>query len=246
MGKAKLEVCVDSVASALAAKRGGADRLELCQDLVIGGTTPTEALFREVRKRVNLPVHVLIRPRYGDFCYSEEEFSVILDCVRSFREQGADGIVFGALKPDGSLDREKMSRAAESAAGIALACHRAFDMCLDPEKTLEELIGLGYGTVLTSGQAASAWAGKEKLKKWLQSAGERICIMPGGGINADNLKNLDREVGAGYYHMSGKRVRESSMQYRRTGVSMGSSAFSEYEIWETDEALVRAAKLVLQ
>ena len=134
-----LEVCVDSVESAIAAQRGGAKRLELCGNLIIGGTTPTPALFRAVKAAVDIKIHVLIRPRFGDFCYTDAEFAIIREEVRQFRELGADGVVIGILRPDGSLNMEQMGELIREAGGMQITLHRAFDVCSDPMRALEEL-----------------------------------------------------------------------------------------------------------
>lgn len=152
MNKYILECCVDSVASAIEAEKGGADRLELCSNLIIGGTTPTLALFNEVRNHVSIPINVLIRPRFGDFLYSEYEVNMIKQEVVQFREAGADAVVIGSLTADGSLDIEQMKELIVLAGDMKITLHRAFDMCADPIKTLQEAINLGIDTILTSGK----------------------------------------------------------------------------------------------
>ena len=170
-----LEVCVDSTASALAAKRGGADRLELCADLVIGGTTPSLALLRQVKAETGLPVRALLRPRFGDFCYDRYELAQMEQSAAELVEAGADGIVTGVLTPDGVLDVDALrpiyaaARRAAAAAGRPVACtlHRAFDVCRDPFAALAAAKELGLATILTSGQAASAPQGAELLRQLL-------------------------------------------------------------------------------
>ena len=147
-----LEACVDSVESALAAARGGASRLELCGSLVIGGTTPNPWLFQEIRKHTDIRIHVLIRPRFGDFCYTNEEFVLIREAVKEFRKLGAEGVVIGCLKPDGTMNMEQMKILMEEAEGMSVTLHRAFDVCADPYETMEQAISLGIDTILTSGQ----------------------------------------------------------------------------------------------
>lgn len=147
-----LEACVDSVESAMAAVEGGADRLELCGNLIIGGTTPGPWLFDEIRKRSDIRIHALIRPRFGDFCYTDAEFSMIKHAVEDFRKMGAEGVVFGVLKPDGTLNMEQMKELMEAAGDMSVTLHRAFDVCVDPIETMEQAISLGINTILTSGQ----------------------------------------------------------------------------------------------
>lgn len=245
MDRLQLEVCVDSIGSAVSAVRGGADRLELCSDLVVGGTTPGAVLFREVRRRVPVPIRVLIRPRFGDFCYTEEEFCVILGEIRLFRDLGADAVVIGFLNPDGTFCREQMEQAAEAAGTMEITCHRAFDMCRDPREGLEFLKTLGIGTVLTSGQKNNVTEGSDLLAELVKQSEGRIAVMPGGGVNAAVLKTLVPKVRAGIYHMSGKKVVDSRMKWRSRDVSMGLPSLSEYEIWQTDEDKVREAREVL-
>ena len=245
MNRLQLEVCVDSIGSAVSAERGGADRLELCSDLIVGGTTPCAVLYREIRRRVAIPIRVLIRPRFGDFCYSEEEFGLILGEIRLFRDLGADAVVIGCLRPDGTFDREQMKQAVDAAGPMEITCHRAFDVCRDPFEALDLLTDLGIGTVLTSGQKRSVSEGADLLAELVRRSAGKISVMPGGGVNAKVLRKLVPEVGAGVYHMSGKKIVESRMQYRSQEVSMGLPSLSEYEIWETDENAVRAARTVL-
>ena len=158
-GRMVLEACVDSPESAVAAERGGADRLELCGHLIIGGVTPDEWLYRSVREHCGLPVRVLIRPRFGDFCYTEDEFHIMECQVAHFRKLGADAVVIGCLRPDGTLDTEHLKRLIDLAGTMEITLHRAFDVCRDPEEALEQAISMGIGTVLTSGQESSALKG---------------------------------------------------------------------------------------
>jgi copper homeostasis protein len=244
-GKMILEACVDSPESAEAAERGGADRLELCGHLIIGGVTPDEWLYRKVREVCQLPVRVLIRPRFGDFCYSEYEFQMMEAQVQHFRELGADAVVIGCLCPDGTLDIERMKRLMDLAGDMEVTLHRAFDVCQDPYAALEQAIELGIGTVLTSGQESSCLKGQETLKALQEQAGERITVMAGAGVDAETIKNLYPVTGIHAYHMSGKMVEPSAMEYRRIGVPMGLPGISEFEIWRTDEKKIREAAQLL-
>ena len=155
MSRYILEACVDSVESAVSAIRGGANRLELCSNLVIGGTTPGVSQFQQIREICSIPIHVLIRPRYGDFLYTDYEFQMIAKDTAMFRRLGADGIVAGCLKPYGDLDVERMKVLREQAGDCHLTLHRAFDMCKDPFRTLEEAVAVGIQTILTSGHSGS-------------------------------------------------------------------------------------------
>ena len=240
-----LEACVDSVESALSAAKGGADRLELCGSLVIGGTTPNPWLFQEIRKHTDIRIHALIRPRFGDFCYTDEEFILIREAVKEFRRLGAEGVVIGILKPDGTLNMEQMKRLMEDAEGMSVTLHRAFDVCADPYETMEQAISLGIDTILTSGQKNICTAGADLLKDPVEKSAGRITIQVGSGVNADVIRELQPKTGATAFHMSGKVTMDSEMEYRREGVNMGLPSLSEYEIWRTDEEAVRRARQVL-
>lgn len=244
--KIMLEVCVDSAESAKAAAAGGAMRLELCSNLVIGGTTPGPWLFREVRKITDIPVHILIRPRFGDFCYTESEFAQMRDAVRTYRKLGAKGVVIGILKPDGSLNMEQMRILKEDAGEMSVTLHRAFDVCADPYTALEEAAELGIDTILTSGQKDSCTEGAELLKELVQRSAGRIVIQAGSGVDAQAIRELYEKTGVRAYHMSGKTTLDSPMIYRKGGVHMGLSSLSEYEIWRTDEQKIRKAREVLE
>lgn len=241
-----LEVCVDSVESAIAAVRGGASRLELCGNLVIGGTTPSPYLFQEIRKFTDIRIHVLIRPRFGDFCYVASEYQMMKEEIRAFGELGADGIVIGILKPDGGLDRERMAGLLEQAGGMSVTLHRAFDVCADPYFALEQAIELGIHTILTSGQSCGCRQGAELIGELVRRAAGRIEILAGGGVSAEVIRQIYPVTHTKAYHMSGKVTVDSAMKYRKKGVNMGLPSFSEFEIWRTDETKIREAIQVLE
>lgn len=241
-----LEVCVDSVESALAAVNGGASRLELCANLIIGGTSPSPYLYQEIRKHSDIPIHVLLRPRFGDFCYTDAEFSILCQEIAAFRDLGANGAVIGILTPDGDLDTERLKVLCDVAKGMSLTLHRAFDVCRDPYKALEEAIDLGFSTILTSGQENSSLKGASLIGELVARSRGRIAIQAGSGVNARVIEQLYPLTGATAYHMSGKTTLDSVMRYRKENVNMGLSEISEYEIWRTEEAAVRAARNVLE
>lgn len=242
-----IEGCVDSYASAMAAARGGADRLELCANLSIGGTTPSRALFRQVRRDCGARINVLIRPRFGDFLYTPEELEEMGEEIAAFRDLGADGVVIGVLTPDGELDTARMARLMERAAGMEVTLHRAFDMTRDPFAALEKAVRqLGVTTILTSGQAGSAPAGKELLRELTARAAGRIDIMAGAGVNKTNIRALHEYTGVTSFHTSARRgAVDSGMRYRKEGVSMGLPSLSEYELWRTDEEEFRACARIV-
>lgn len=241
-----LEVCVDSAESAAEAKRGGADRLELCANLVIGGTTPEQALYERVRETADIRVNVLIRPRYGDFLYTEHEFWIIARSVELYRRLGADGVVVGCLLPDGSLDTERLKRLRELAGPMGMTLHRAFDMCRNPYEALEQAKSIGIDTILTSGQRGSCLEGRELIAGLVRESGDDLDIMAGGGVDAGAIEQLIPATHARCYHMSGKMVLDSAMTFRRAEVSMGVPGLGEYGLYRTDAEKVRAAKCALE
>ena len=241
-----LECCVDSVESAINASSGGASRIELCSNLIIGGTTPDTALVVEIRKHTDIRIHALIRPRFGDFCYSKYEMEIMKSQIKALKEAGVEGVVIGVLDEEGNMNVEAMRELIEAADGLSITLHRAFDMCRDPYQAMEEAIALGVNTILTSGQKQSAWEGRELLTELIQKAEGRIDIMAGAGIGAAVIEKLIPVTGGTSYHMSGKVTLDSPMKYRKADVSMGLPSLSEYEIWQTSEAAVKAAVEVLQ
>ena len=241
-----IEACVDSYASCRAAYRGGADRLELCAHLVIGGTTPSTALFRQVQRDIPVKTNILIRPRFGDFLYSKEELEQMCEEIRTYRELGANGVVIGALTPDGDLDLDAMRRLMNCAGNMDVTLHRAFDVCRDPQEALEQAVSLGMNTILTSGQQNSAVKGAELLAELQRQAAGRIRIQAGGGICADAIRELYPKTGVTAYHMSGKIELASPMQYRKENVNMGLPSLSEYTLYRTDVKAVRSARAVLE
>lgn len=239
-----LEVCVDSVESAVNAELGGADRIELCGDLIVGGITPSLALYERIREKIKIPIHVLLRPRFGDFLYSKEEMEVLVRQANLFAKAGADNLVIGCLTPDGRLDLEAMKRIVDTADGTPINLHRAFDMCRDMDEALEDAKKLGIVSILTSGGCASAIEGLEVLDRLKKNAG-KIDIMAGAGMNAKNIKYMMEHSSLTAFHMSGKKTLQSKMEYRNPKVNMGLPSLSEYEIIQTDAEEIRAAKLVM-
>ena len=239
-----LEVCVDSVESAINAECGGADRLELCGDLIVGGVTPSLSLFERVREKVSIPIHVLLRPRFGDFLYSKEELEILIRQARLFHDAGADNLVIGCLTKEGRLDMDANARIMEAGSTTPVNLHRAFDMCRDMDEALEDAKKLGIVSILTSGGCSSALEGIDTLNRLKQNSG-KLEIMAGAGINPESLKYMKEHSCLTAFHMSGKKVLQSQMQYRNPKVNMGLPSLSEYEIWQTDENVIRMAKNIL-
>ena len=242
-----LEACVDSLDSALAAKEGGATRLELCANLLIGGTTPMPSLVRRVKAATGLPTHALLRPRFGDFLYTGEEFSLLLEDAAALLEAGADAIVSGFLTPAGDLDRQRLAQLVELChrEGKRFTLHRAFDMCRDPFAALELCKELGVDTVLTSGQKNTCLEGLPLLEElWPRRGGVELLL--GAGISAAAIRRIRESLPqARAFHMSGKITVESPMSYRKGDVSMGLPGFDEYTLWRTDPENRRAARTQL-
>ena len=243
MRKYTLEICVDSVKSAINAERGKATRLELCSNLIIGGTTPTKSLFEEVKKNVNIPINVLIRPRFGDFLYSDYEVNIIKNEIKMFKKLGVDGIVVGILTKNGEIDLDNMKKFIEGAQDIPITFHRAFDVCREPLKAFYQLQELGVQNILTSGQSQDCLRGKKLLKELVKistkNSKNKTEILVGAGLNIENIDEIVNFTGATNFHFSGKRIKQSSMEYRKENVNMGLKEFSEFEILETDQNLVR-------
>lgn len=206
-----IEVCVDSLSGAVLAQSLGADRLELCANLSVGGTTPSGGLLRKVRHAVELPIHVLIRPRGGDFLYDEGEVATMLAEISFAKAEGADGVVCGALTPQGRIDLDINRQLIQAARPLPFTFHRAFDHCVEPMAALAQLQDLGVNHLLTSGQAAAVDLGMRTLKALQEERGE-IQIMPGGGISPENVTKILDELHPGEIHFSGTRSVESKME----------------------------------
>lgn len=255
---ATLEVCTGSITSVLHAAEGGAARVELCSGLDEGGLTPSIGLIQAALRVDGIAKHVLVRPRGGDFLYTEVEQDIIVDDIFAARRAGVDGVVVGALTVDGDIDVEACRRFLDAAKGeyvdfaegdleeayflppVSVTFHRAFDLCRDPFAALETLVSLGFDRILTSGQAATAEAGIDLLRRLVEQAADRIVIMPGCGVNPSNAARILRETGACEIHASARSTWPSAMRFRHPGVSMGVPGSDEYATKETDAAIVRA------
>ncbi len=211
-----IEICAATLGSALSAQAVGAHRIELCSGLEVGGLTPSLGLVQAVRTCVYIPMYVLIRPREGHFCYSEGELSIMLRDIALCRSAGADGVAIGALDAQGRLHERHLRRLAEAACGMGLTCHRAFDLVPNPAEALEILVALGFQRILTSGQAPSAWEGRQQLRQLVEQATGRIAIMPAGGITAYNIRTLAEATGATEFHLSAKERVQSPYPTRNT------------------------------
>ena len=243
----KLEICVDSVESSVSAEAGGADRLELCGALEIGGITPGMGTIQSVLRNVSLPVNVIIRPRGGDFLYSDHEFDVMRRDIELAGEAGAAGVVMGILTSDGRIDVDRTGYLIECAGSMDITFHRAFDMTDEAFLSLEDIIKTGAKRLLTSGQANSAKEGSQLIRKLVDLAGKRIIIMPGGGLNEENIEEVARITGATEFHLTGRKKTESKMKFLRQGIGLGHPAMAdqEYNLRFADSELIQRIRTLL-
>jgi len=240
MKESIIEVCAAHVQSAIAAQDGGAKRVELCDNLFEGGTTPSYAAIKIAREKLKIDLHVMIRPRGSDFCYSDLEFELMKEDIRICKKLGADGVVFGILLPDGNIDIERTQLLVELARPLSITFHRAFDMTPEPFRALEVIIALRIDRILTAGQKNKAPEGVELLKQLVIKAGSRIVIMPGSGINEQNIRAVRDETKAREFHLTGRSFAESQMKFKKEGIFMGGlSEIPEYQISLTDAAKIR-------
>ena len=248
MKKYQFEVCANSVESCLAAQAGGADRVELCAGIPEGGTTPSYGdivLARELLRRTRL--HVIIRPRGGDFLYTPLEQRIMLKDIEMAHRAGADGVVFGCLTPDGEVDLPLMEQLMKASQGMSVTFHRAFDVCHNPFQALETLISLGCDRILTSGQQTTAEIGIPLLKELQQTAEGRITLLAGCGVNETNIAHIAQTTGIREFHFSARESVSSAMHYRNEQVSMGGTIkIEEYARPLTTERRVRATIQALQ
>jgi copper homeostasis protein len=240
-----LEACVNSTVSAIEAQKGGAARVELCENLPEGGTTPSAGSILAARRNLHIGLFVMIRPRGGDFHYNDLEFEIMKQDIHLAGELGADGVVFGILKPDGTIDMERMKELVELAHPMGITCHRAFDMTLDPYTAMEDLISLGIDRILTSGQRENALAGASLIKDLIRQANRRIILMPGKGINEENLHQVVKETGSTEFHVHLDKKIKSGMKFFRNEVKMGKPDQSEFDIGITDWERVAKAREIL-
>lgn len=236
----KLEVCIDSVTSALAAEKAGAHRLELCGNLAEGGTTPSTGMVQMIQAVCALPIMMMIRPRGGDFLYSRMEFAVMEREIEEAKRLGVMGIVIGLLTKDGQIDKNRTARLIERARPMQVTFHRAFDMCRDPLEGLKVLRDLNVDRVLTSGLEASAPEGSALLSKLVKQAANKLIIMPGGGINGDNAAKLVTETGVKEIHATGSEVYPSDMAFRNEKIYMGVPGMPEYSLKQSSPEKLKA------
>ena len=218
MERVKFEICCNSLASAINAEKAGADRIELCANLQNGGTTPSIGMIEMCSKRTQIAINVLIRPRGGDFLYTDDEFEEIKTDIRKCKEYRVNGIVCGILTKDGEIDIERTRELVELSRPLEFTFHRAFDLSKDHIRSLRDVISTGADRILTSGMRRTAYEGKEILADLVRAAKDSIIIMPGSGINESNIRELYKEIGAKEYHFSASKRVDSQMEFRRENV----------------------------
>lgn len=223
-----IEVCVDSVASAVAAERGGAARVELCSSLIEGGVTPSAGMIESMRERISIGLQVIIRPRGGDFCYEEDEIEIMSKDIALAKGLGADGVVFGILDVHGNVDVRHATQLAKMARPMRVTFHRAFDMTADLFRALEDVCATRADRLLTSGGEQQCLQGADRIAGLVKAAGNRIAIMAGGGILPENAATIVERTGVREIHVGLSSALDSPMQYRNSRVSMGKVQGREY------------------
>jgi len=235
-----IEIACFSLEAGIAAYNAGAHRIELCSSPAEGGLTPSAATMRLARKYIKIPIHVMIRPREGDFCYSEKEFESMLLDVAASKIAGLDGIVAGILNPDGTVDEKRTALLVEAAAPMNVTFHRAFDMTANQEEAMEAIISSGCVRILSSGGQQTAMLGIEKLAKLVKKSKERITVMPGSGINPSNIRQIADVTKATEIHLSARSNMTGKMNFRQSMVSLGGNfTIPDYEIQFPDEKIIK-------
>lgn len=237
----KIEICTNSVTSCLEAQKGGAHRVELCAGIPEGGTTPSYGEIAVTRELLDIELNVIIRPRGGDFLYSDVEHKTMLRDIEMAKKLGVNGVVFGCLHVDGTVDKARNRELVEAAKGMSVTFHRAFDMCKDPFEALEQIIALGFDRILTSGQQPTAIEGIDLLTELVAKADDRIIIMPGSGVNEENIATLAEQTKAREFHFSAREPVNSKMEYRNPNLKMGGTVVTidEYVQNVTNEDKVK-------
>ena len=236
-----IEIATSDFTSSLAAYKGGANRIELCDNLAEGGTTQSKAVIKLCRQKLDIQLFPIIRPRGGDFLYTDGEFEIMYNDIELCKELNCDGVVIGLLKTDGSIDVERTSRLVNLAYPMEVTFHRAFDRCRDPFEALEQLIQIGCSRILTSGQKPTAPEGKDLIQQLVKAADDRIIIMPGSGVRKENIAILAQDTGATELHSSLRKKVSSKMQFRHP--AFGEESYEHFSVVEEDvKALCDALK----
>ena len=242
-----VEVVVFNVESAMKAQEGGADRIELCDNPAEGGTTPSAGIIELVRQNLSIDVYVMIRPRGGDFFYSNYEFHAMKRDVAQCQRLSVDGVVFGLLNTDGTIDKKRCQELIAKARPLKVTCHRAFDMARDPFEALEDCIEVGFDRILTSGRELHADKGAALIGQLVKKAAGRIGIMAGSGVNEETVEALVKTAGVNEIHFSATQFRTSPMSYIQQKIAgMGQQAGSEYKLRTVDPDRVRKTRAIAE
>jgi copper homeostasis protein len=242
-----IEIVVYNIESALRAQEGGADRIELCDNPADGGTTPSYGVIEAVRQNVSIDLFVMIRPRGGDFYYSNYDFHCMKRDIMQCQKISVDGLVFGILNPDGTIDKKRCKELIDKARPLKVTCHRAFDMTRDPFEALEDCIEVGFDRILTAGQQAQAIKGTDLISELIRKADGRISIMPGSGVNEETVSEIVAKTKAKEVHFSAVAFRESPMNFRNSKISgMGSDEGSEFKLRTVDPQRVKATRALAE
>jgi copper homeostasis protein len=247
MARVLLEICSGSIDDAIEAEKGGADRVELCSALFLGGLTPSFGTIQEAKRRLKIPVVVMVRPRGGGFAYSEAEMASMERDTEAAVEAGADGVVFGILQADGRIDVPRCKRIRELIGKRQAVFHRAFDVTPDPFEALEQLVDVGITRILTSGQKDSVPEGVELIRQLIERAGERIEIFPGGGIQSWNVKEIVERTGCGQVHLTAWKTMSDTSTQARAGIAFGGALHPPEDRFQvTDAEAVRQLAVMLR
>lgn len=242
--KFRIEVCANSLESSIEAEKGGACRVELCAGIPEGGTTPSYGEIATARETMKIQLNVIIRPRGGDFLYSPLEHRIMLKDIEACRKLNVDGVVIGALNADGDIDMKRCRELIEAAGEMDITFHRAFDMCRDPFESLERVIELGCKRILTSGGKPRAEQGVKLIKELAEQSAGRLSIMPGSGINENNIREIAEATGAKEFHLSLRTSVESGMRYRNPRINMAGSSLPTDEYIKQVTSAKRVAKAI--
>jgi copper homeostasis protein len=242
-----IEIVVYNIESAMQAQKGGADRIELCDNPAEGGTTPSFGTMEIVRQALSIDVYAMVRPRGGDFLYSAYEYHAMKRDIELCKRASMDGVVFGILKPDGTLDKDRCRKLIEAARPMKVACHRAFDMTCDPFQALEDCIAVGFNRILTAGQQAQASKGTALIAELVKRANGRIALMPGSGIDENTVEQIVRDTNATEIHFSAAALRDSGMAYRNPSIAgMGSAEGGEFKYRTVDPERVKTIRTLAE
>ncbi|KDM91909.1 copper homeostasis protein CutC [Photobacterium galatheae] len=241
-----LEVCIDNIESLHAAQQGGATRIELCSSLSLGGLTPSLGFMRQAARTAKIPVYAMIRPRQGDFLFSDEDLEIMLADIHAAKQAGLQGVVIGVLTRDGQIDTVQLSALMQAAQGLGVTFHRAIDQCADYHEALDILMSAGCERVLTSGLKASALEGADTLADMVRYCGNRLSIMAGAGVTADNAAQILSRTGVRELHLSGKHTRPSQMMHVASEAHMGSQDVDDFAIPVTSSEKIAAVLRALR